>query len=196
MRKTPSSQAEGTAPAGGTLVKRTSEPCVTRWAPAHMASREPEGIHGLVSLQAGDRRPARGRRSGAVTPIEPSASLWRRSASARVRADVAHGGRVAAYIRLPDSATRWQCRSSHRASGCDPVAAGHRVGSGRESKTAAGRPAAVRVATGRRCAPPGQCEQPFGEPVSSAVRKLEPQPQAATAFGLLTVKPAPISVST
>lgn len=41
-----------------------------------------------------------------------------------------------------------------------------------------------------------QCEQLFGEPVSSAVRKLEPQPQAATAFGLLTVKPAPMSVST
>jgi hypothetical protein len=41
-----------------------------------------------------------------------------------------------------------------------------------------------------------QCEQPFGDPVSSAVRKLEPQPQAATAFGLFTVKPAPISVST
>ena len=35
-----------------------------------------------------------------------------------------------------------------------------------------------------------------GAPSSSAVRKLEPQPQAATAFGLLTVKPAPMSVST
>ena len=42
----------------------------------------------------------------------------------------------------------------------------------------------------------GQWEQPFGAPSSSAVRKLEPQPQAATAFGLLTVKPAPIRVST
>ena len=42
----------------------------------------------------------------------------------------------------------------------------------------------------------GQCAQPFGAPPSSAVRKLEPHPQAATAFGLLTVKPAPISVST
>ncbi len=42
----------------------------------------------------------------------------------------------------------------------------------------------------------GQCEQPFGAPSSSAVRKLEPQPQAATAFGLFTVKPAPMSVST
>ena len=41
-----------------------------------------------------------------------------------------------------------------------------------------------------------QCEQPFGAPSSSAVRKLEPHPQAATAFGLLTVKPAPMSVST
>src|SRR5918995_726300 len=36
-----------------------------------------------------------------------------------------------------------------------------------------------------------QCEQPLGDPVSSAVRKLEPQPHAATALGLLTVKPAP-----
>ena len=35
----------------------------------------------------------------------------------------------------------------------------------------------------------GQCAQPLGAPPSSAVRKLEPQPQAATAFGLLTVKP-------
>src|SRR5215208_5585232 len=31
-------------------------------------------------------------------------------------------------------------------------------------------------------------------PASSAVRKLEPQPQPDTAFGLLTVNPAPISV--
>lgn len=44
--------------------------------------------------------------------------------------------------------------------------------------------------------PEDQCEQPFGAPPSSAVRKLDPQPQAATALGLLTVKPAPISVST
>jgi len=32
-------------------------------------------------------------------------------------------------------------------------------------------------------------------PADSAVRKLLPQPQPETAFGLLTVKPAPISVS-
>lgn len=56
---------------------------------------------------------------------------------------------------------------------------------------AAGRPAARGAALAVR-----QCEQPFGAPPSSAVRKLEPQPQADTAFGLLTVKPAPISVST
>ena len=42
----------------------------------------------------------------------------------------------------------------------------------------------------------GQWEQDRGEPASSPVRKLEPQPQPETAFGLLTVKPAPISVST
>ena len=33
-------------------------------------------------------------------------------------------------------------------------------------------------------------------PASSAVRNDEPQPHAATAFGLFTVKPAPMSVST
>ena len=42
----------------------------------------------------------------------------------------------------------------------------------------------------------GQWAQDRAVPASSAVRKLEPQPQAATAFGLLTVKPAPMSVST
>jgi hypothetical protein len=47
------------------------------------------------------------------------------------------------------------------------------------------------------CAPrSGQWAQERAVPASSAVRKLEPQPQAATAFGLFTVKPAPISVST
>ena len=61
-------------------------------------------------------------------------------------------------------------------------------------------PGARRLVSGARACGPttrrGQCEQPFGAPPSSAVRKLEPQPQAATAFGLLTVKPAPMSVST
>lgn len=42
----------------------------------------------------------------------------------------------------------------------------------------------------------GQWEQDFAWPLSSAVRKLEPQPQPVTAFGLFTVKPAPMSVST
>ena len=42
----------------------------------------------------------------------------------------------------------------------------------------------------------GQCAQERALPASSAVRKLEPQPQPETAFGLLTVKPAPIRVST
>ena len=49
---------------------------------------------------------------------------------------------------------------------------------------------------GGRAGRPAQWAQPRGAPPSSAVRKLEPQPQAATAFGLLTVKPAPIRVST
>jgi hypothetical protein len=35
-----------------------------------------------------------------------------------------------------------------------------------------------------------------GAPSDSAVLNEEPHPQAATALGLLTVKPAPISVST
>ncbi len=43
--------------------------------------------------------------------------------------------------------------------------------------------------------PEAQWQAP-GEPADSAVRKDEPQPQAETAFGLLTVKPAPMSVST
>ena len=42
----------------------------------------------------------------------------------------------------------------------------------------------------------GQWEQERAVPASSAVRKLEPQPQPETAFGLLTVKPAPMRVST
>src|SRR5205823_6499327 len=42
----------------------------------------------------------------------------------------------------------------------------------------------------------GQWAQERALPASSAVRKLEPQPQAVTAFGLLTVKPAPMRVST
>ena len=44
--------------------------------------------------------------------------------------------------------------------------------------------------------PVRQWEQLRAVPASSAVRKLEPQPQPETAFGLLTVKPAPIRVST
>ncbi len=38
--------------------------------------------------------------------------------------------------------------------------------------------------------------QAEADPAESAVRKLDPQPHAATAFGLFTVKPAPMSVST
>ena len=47
-----------------------------------------------------------------------------------------------------------------------------------------------------RALPARQCEQERGVPSPSAVRKLEPQPQPETAFGLLTVKPAPMRVST
>jgi hypothetical protein len=42
----------------------------------------------------------------------------------------------------------------------------------------------------------GQWAQDRAVPASSAVLKLDPQPHAATAFGLFTVKPAPMSVST
>ena len=38
--------------------------------------------------------------------------------------------------------------------------------------------------------------QALGLPAESAVLNDEPQPHAATAFGLFTVKPAPMSVST
>ena len=66
----------------------------------------------------------------------------------------------------------------------------------RRSRRSPGGSWFIVVVPGRLGRRVGQCEQPFGAPPSSAVRKLEPQPQAATAFGLLTVKPAPISVST
>ena len=49
---------------------------------------------------------------------------------------------------------------------------------------------------GGACPPGDQWEQLRAVPASSAVRKLEPQPQPDTALGLLTVKPAPIRVST
>ncbi len=54
----------------------------------------------------------------------------------------------------------------------------------------AGR-AAVKLPRGSEC----QWLQPPGLPADSAVRKLLPQPQPDTALGLLTVNPAPISVS-
>src|SRR5947207_7978773 len=69
-------------------------------------------------------------------------------------------------------------------------------------KAAGGQPAAGGLAQERGPAPTGdasgagQCAQARGLPVSSAVRNDDPHPQAATAFGLFTVKPAPISVST
>ena len=49
---------------------------------------------------------------------------------------------------------------------------------------------------GGRARPGTQWWQAPGAPSESAVRKLLPQPHAETALGLLTVKPAPISVST
>ncbi len=52
-----------------------------------------------------------------------------------------------------------------------------------------------RVA-GRSRPTEAQWWQAPGAPSDSAVRNEEPQPHAATALGLLTVKPAPISVST
>ncbi len=55
-----------------------------------------------------------------------------------------------------------------------------------------GRASPIRRAP---CGASSQCEQACALPAESAVRKLLPQPQAATAFGLFTVNPAPISVS-
>jgi hypothetical protein len=65
-------------------------------------------------------------------------------------------------------------------------------GAARRISEAAGDPAASGLRMGRV----DQWEQERAVPASSAVRKLEPHPQADTAFGLLTVKPAPMSVST
>jgi len=69
--------------------------------------------------------------------------------------------------------------------------AGRRRAQARAVSERGRRPSSSAGAGGRR-----QWAQAFGLPSSSAVRKLEPQPQAATAFGLLTVNPAPMSVST
>ena len=61
--------------------------------------------------------------------------------------------------------------------------------------TQKGEPAGLAFAAGSQ----GQADQWWqapGEPADSSVRKLLPQPQPETALGLLTVKPAPMSVST
>ena len=67
-----------------------------------------------------------------------------------------------------------------------------------DTRNAAGWPGGVEGGDAGREGPSGdrQWEQERGEPASSPVRKLEPQPQPETAFGLLTVKPAPMRVST
>ena len=91
-----------------------------------------------------------------------------------------------------------RCRWSGRGPADRPSRPRVRDGPGHEE--AAGRAGGFRSGGWRSGDRPrrsiDQCEQPFGAPSSSAVRKLEPHPQAATAFGLLTVKPAPMSVST
>ena len=75
-----------------------------------------------------------------------------------------------------------------------PATMGRPAERGPGNDEAAGRPAAfVQLVS---ASGDGQCAQPRGAPSSSAVRKLEPQPHAATALGLFTVKPAPIRVST
>ena len=70
------------------------------------------------------------------------------------------------------------------------------AGNGTSKRRRAIPTASCATRGGRHRRPEGQCEQPRAWPASSAVRKLEPQPQPETAFGLLTVKPAPMSVST
>ena len=60
------------------------------------------------------------------------------------------------------------------------------------NQEAAGHPAA----SGEARVAESQWEQDWALPESSAVLKLEPHPQPLTAFGLFTVKPAPMSVST
>src|SRR5450756_1849800 len=60
----------------------------------------------------------------------------------------------------------------------------------------AGRGGAGRGRRGEAPRRGAQWWQAPGAPSDSAVRNEEPHPHAATALGLLTVKPAPISVST
>ena len=79
---------------------------------------------------------------------------------------------------VPVACAQWSCRRNRR------------------SRRSAGGFGSLLVERSAVRRPLGQCAQPLGAPPSSAVRKLEPQPHAATAFGLLTVNPAPISVST
>jgi hypothetical protein len=118
-----------------------------------------------------------------AVPIEPFATVaW----PPALLAIVWIGGWTAFYVAY------WIARDPRRRV-LTPAARDERESNSRRARPAA----AIDSLGGRRGRPSGrQWEQPFGEPVSSAVRKLEPQPQAATALGLLTVKPAPMSVST
>ena len=97
---------------------------------------------------------------------------YRADRSVRQRAAPAHGSTVPAISVA--MVRRWMRRSRR----CVPAASSYVEG---------------RSALADRS---GQWAQARAAPSSSAVRKLDPQPQAATAFGLLTVNPAPISVST
>lgn len=71
-----------------------------------------------------------------------------------------------------------------------PDAAGAGPNEGRRRGPAASGAAMIPARAGR-----AQWQAP-GDPADSAVRKDDPHPQAETAFGLFTVKPAPMSVST
>ena len=92
---------------------------------------------------------------------------------------------------MPGASTVW---SGNRGI-CMGVAASVRRSGNQQSRRRSG---GSRLSGGWRArAPPvGQWAQERAAPASPSVRKLEPQPQPDTAFGLLTVKPAPMRVST
>ena len=91
---------------------------------------------------------------------------------------------------MPGASTVW---SGNRGI-CIGVAASVRRSGNQQSRR--GPAARVRWLAGAVTRRSGQWAQERAEPASPSVRKLEPQPQPETAFGLLTVKPAPMRVST
>ncbi len=103
-----------------------------------------------------------------------------------------HAGAIRVPVRAGTRRAAWRVAPRWRPSGCRYGPDAGRRGGWRHAGARPGR----QSGKPQRQLHAGQCEQERGVPSPSAVRKLEPQPQPETAFGLLTVKPAPISVST